>query len=92
MTAFLCPQCSRALVLDCCAACGGTFTPRPALDTVFAQWELLLAAEIRSGALHKGTVLAALMILRDCVRAKDPQLAELLVAAECEAAEAKGGA
>ena len=56
------------------------------LVPVVSAWETQLAAEIRSGTLHKGTVLAVLMMLRDCIGARDPQLAEQLTMPRCEAA------
>jgi len=61
------------------------------LATLFGDWEQALATEIRRGTLHKGTVLAALMMLRDCMRLRDPVLAEQLVMVECEAAQPGGG-
>ena len=62
------------------------------LDEIFAEAEPKLAAEIRRGALDKGTVLAVLMTLRDAIRARDPQLAEQLVMPACETAQPGGGA
>lgn len=62
------------------------------LAVLFAEWEQSIAQDIANGVLHKGTVLAALMKLRDSIRARDPQLAEQLVMPACEAAEPGGGA
>jgi len=62
------------------------------IRAVVTDSETQLAEQIRSGVLHKGTVLATLMLLRDGIRARDPQLAEQLVMPRCEAATPGGDA
>lgn len=57
------------------------------LIDLFAAADSALAPEIRNGVLHKGTVLATLLALRDVVRERDPELAEKLIPSACEAAE-----
>lgn len=59
------------------------------LAVIFADLDARLSLGI-VGGLDKGTVLAVLMVLRDCVRVTDPDLAEQLAPAMCEAAKGKG--
>lgn len=57
------------------------------LVDLFAAADSALAPDIRNGVLHKGTVLATLLAIRDVVRERDPQLAERFIPTACEAAE-----
>jgi hypothetical protein len=61
---------------------------------LFAALDAALAPDVAAGVLHRGTVLAVLMTLRDVCIERDPEVrAGSLVAARCEAAaaQAKGG-
>lgn len=56
------------------------------LAKLFHSADVSLANDIRSGTLHKGTVLATLLVFRDLIALSDPQLAEQLIPQVCEAA------
>jgi hypothetical protein len=57
---------------------------REALRTVFEELDREAAS---SAGLHRGTMLAMLMLFRDVVRRRDAELAEQLVARMCETGE-----
>ena len=81
---------------------GGPLFPKPAVQgrfdevtrlafqAVFASLDVKLGAELKGDVLHKGTVLATLMMLRDTLRTLDAELADSLEFKQAEAACSEG--